>query len=78
MADYQMFLAREIEGRLKDKCDKLADAIVDDTGKIFITSRLRKRSLVPYPNSFVSNVILGLNVKLCADNDHNFLILYIK
>ncbi|CAN8321414.1 unnamed protein product [Cochlearia groenlandica] len=34
MADYQMFLAREIEGRLKDKCekcDKLADAIVDDT-----------------------------------------------
>ncbi|XP_048636978.1 AUGMIN subunit 4-like isoform X2 [Brassica napus] len=31
MADYQMFLAREIEGRLKEKCDKLADAIVDDT-----------------------------------------------
>ncbi|KAG2304858.1 hypothetical protein Bca52824_033509 [Brassica carinata] len=31
MADYQMFLAREIESRLKDKCDKLADAIVDDT-----------------------------------------------
>ncbi|KAJ0242179.1 AUGMIN subunit 4 [Hirschfeldia incana] len=31
IADYQMFLAREIEGRLKDKCDKLADAIVDDT-----------------------------------------------
>lgn len=49
MADYQMFLAREIEGRLKDKCDKLADAIVDDTGKIFITSiLLRARSLVPY------------------------------
>lgn len=38
MADYQMYLAREIEGRLKDKCDKLADAIVDDTGKIFITA----------------------------------------
>ena len=38
MADYQMFLAREIEGRLKEKCDKLADAIVDDTGKIFLTS----------------------------------------
>lgn len=50
MADYQMFLAREIEGRLKDKCDKLADAIVDDTGKIFfITSTLLSaRSLVPY------------------------------
>ncbi|KAG2328446.1 hypothetical protein Bca52824_011174 [Brassica carinata] len=31
MADYQMFLAREIESRLKDKCDKLADAVVDDT-----------------------------------------------
>ncbi|KAF8116730.1 hypothetical protein N665_0015s0101 [Sinapis alba] len=31
VADYQMFLSREIEGRLKDKCDKLADAIVDDT-----------------------------------------------
>ncbi|XP_010545512.1 PREDICTED: AUGMIN subunit 4 [Tarenaya hassleriana] len=30
MADYQMFLAREIEARLKDKCDKLAYAIVDD------------------------------------------------
>lgn len=74
MADYQMFLAREIEGRLKDKCDKLADAIVDDTGKIFITSRLRKRSFVPYPNSFVP---VQFNAKPRAENDHIFLILYI-
>ncbi|CAN1242955.1 AUGMIN subunit 4 [Linum perenne] len=30
MAEYQMSLSREIETRLKDKCDKLADAFVDD------------------------------------------------
>lgn len=53
MADYQMYLSREIESRLKDKCDTLADAIVDDTGKIFVTSSPRKRFFVPYPNSFV-------------------------
>ncbi|EEF29823.1 AUGMIN subunit 4 [Ricinus communis] len=29
-ADYQMSLSHEIEARLKDKCDKLADAFVDD------------------------------------------------
>ncbi|XP_058001339.1 AUGMIN subunit 4-like [Hevea brasiliensis] len=29
-ADYQMSLSHEIEDRLKDKCDKLADAFVDD------------------------------------------------
>ncbi|CAN0915638.1 AUGMIN subunit 4 [Linum grandiflorum] len=30
MAEYQMSLSSEIETRLKDKCDKLADAFVDD------------------------------------------------
>ncbi|CAN1242956.1 AUGMIN subunit 4 [Linum perenne] len=35
MAEYQMSLSREIETRLKDKCDKLADAFVDDIGTFF-------------------------------------------
>ncbi|XP_018486201.1 AUGMIN subunit 4 isoform X2 [Raphanus sativus] len=43
MADYQMFLSREIEGRLKEKCDKLADAIVDDTGNQNSSARLPER-----------------------------------
>nr|KJB62821.1 hypothetical protein B456_009G438500 [Gossypium raimondii] len=30
MADYQLTLSREIDARLKSKCDKLADAFVDD------------------------------------------------
>ncbi|XP_050220442.1 AUGMIN subunit 4 [Mercurialis annua] len=30
MAEYQMSLSHEIEARLKDKCDKLADAFIDD------------------------------------------------
>ncbi|CAI0437230.1 unnamed protein product [Linum tenue] len=30
MTEFQMSLSREIETRLKDKCDKLADAFVDD------------------------------------------------
>ncbi|KAH1063213.1 hypothetical protein J1N35_028200 [Gossypium stocksii] len=30
MADYQLTLSREIDARLKAKCDKLADAFVDD------------------------------------------------
>ncbi|KAE8713687.1 HAUS augmin-like complex subunit 4 isoform 2 [Hibiscus syriacus] len=30
MADYQLALSREIDARLKSKCDKLADAFVDD------------------------------------------------
>ncbi|XP_062168910.1 AUGMIN subunit 4 [Alnus glutinosa] len=30
MADYQMSLSREIEARLKDKCDKLGDAFIMD------------------------------------------------
>ncbi|KAL0696805.1 hypothetical protein Bca4012_063985 [Brassica carinata] len=51
MADYQMFLAREIESRLKDKCDKLADAIVDDTdsstGNQSSSARLPERLALP-------------------------------
>ncbi|KAJ8763660.1 hypothetical protein K2173_003132 [Erythroxylum novogranatense] len=31
VADYQMALCHEIEARLKDKCDKLAEAFIDDT-----------------------------------------------
>ena len=30
MADYQLALSREIDARLKSKCDELADAFVDD------------------------------------------------
>ncbi|CAI0379818.1 unnamed protein product [Linum tenue] len=36
MAEYQMSLSHEIETRLKDKCDKLADAFVDDIGTFCI------------------------------------------
>ena len=32
MADYQLALSREIDARLKSKCDNLADAFVDDIG----------------------------------------------
>jgi hypothetical protein len=38
MADYQMSLSREIEARLKDKCDKLGDAfIMDDIGRLSLS-----------------------------------------
>ncbi|GKD88577.1 hypothetical protein Tco_1364084, partial [Tanacetum coccineum] len=33
VAEYQMPLLREIEIRLKTKCDKLADAFIDDLGQ---------------------------------------------
>ncbi|KAK3025545.1 hypothetical protein RJ639_041023 [Escallonia herrerae] len=46
-AEYQMSLLYEIEGRLKAKCDKLADAFIDDTdastGNQITTSRLPER-----------------------------------
>ncbi|CAI0379778.1 unnamed protein product [Linum tenue] len=46
MAEYQMSLSHEIETRLKDKCDKLADAFVDDIGTL---SKLQ--SLLSFPHS---------------------------
>ncbi|KAF2314199.1 hypothetical protein GH714_024027 [Hevea brasiliensis] len=46
-AEYQMSLSHEIEARLKDKCDKLADAFVDDidssSGSQNSTARLPER-----------------------------------
>lgn len=34
MTEYRMSLAREVDGRLKLKCDKLSDAFVlDDNGR---------------------------------------------
>ena len=39
MAEYQISLLHEIEGRLKAKCDKLADAFVmDDIGQFLSLS----------------------------------------
>lgn len=39
MTEYQLCLSREIEARLKAKCDKLADAVImDDTGTILYPS----------------------------------------
>ena len=36
MTEYQMCLSREIEARLKAKCEKLADAFVmDDIGRLY-------------------------------------------
>nr|XP_043628714.1 AUGMIN subunit 4 [Erigeron canadensis] len=47
VAEYQMPLLREIEGRLKSKCDKLADAFIDDldrsTGNQNSSARLPER-----------------------------------
>ncbi|XP_065862384.1 AUGMIN subunit 4 [Euphorbia lathyris] len=47
MAEYQMSLSHEIEARLKDKCDKLADAFDDDVDSSSAgqnsTSRLPER-----------------------------------
>lgn len=47
MAEYQMPLLREIESRLKVKCDKLADAFIDDinssTGNQNSSARLPER-----------------------------------
>ncbi|TYH74894.1 hypothetical protein ES332_D05G435300v1 [Gossypium tomentosum] len=47
MADYQLTLSREIDARLKSKCDKLADAFVDDidssSGSQSSSSRLPER-----------------------------------
>lgn len=34
MAEYQISVCREIEARLKAKCDKLADAFIDDIGSL--------------------------------------------
>lgn len=33
-AEYQISVSREIEARLKAKCDKLADAFIDDIGSL--------------------------------------------
>ena len=36
MTEYQMCLSREIEARLKAKCEKLANAFVmDDIGRLY-------------------------------------------
>lgn len=35
MTNYQMSLSSEIEARMKAKCDKLADCIIDDIGRYF-------------------------------------------
>ncbi|KAL4335688.1 hypothetical protein GQ457_07G013440 [Hibiscus cannabinus] len=47
MADYQLALSREIDARLKSKCDKLAEAFVDDidssSGSQSSSSRLPER-----------------------------------
>ncbi|PPD75654.1 hypothetical protein GOBAR_DD27406 [Gossypium barbadense] len=47
MADYQLTLSREIDARLKSKCNKLADAFVDDidssSGSQSSSSRLPER-----------------------------------
>ncbi|KAI3804758.1 hypothetical protein L1987_26554 [Smallanthus sonchifolius] len=49
VAEYQMPLLREIEFRLKSKCDKLADAFIDDldksTGNQNSSARLSERAL---------------------------------
>lgn len=34
MAEYQISVCHEIEARLKAKCDKLADAFIDDIGNL--------------------------------------------
>jgi HAUS augmin-like complex subunit 4 len=44
MADYQMSLSREIEARLKDKCDKLGDAfIMDDIGRLSLSLSVKSK-----------------------------------
>ncbi|KAI4390089.1 hypothetical protein MLD38_002237 [Melastoma candidum] len=43
MAHYQMALSQEIETRLKDKCDKLADAFADEIDLSFGTQNLSAR-----------------------------------
>ncbi|CAN8288354.1 unnamed protein product [Cochlearia groenlandica] len=71
MADYRMVLAREIEGRLQDKCNKLADAIVDDTEIERKEAALREdlysadRKFAEYHN--VLEQILGVLIKLVKD-----------
>lgn len=48
MTDYRMSLSREIEARLKVKCDKLSDAFeLDDSGNyLFLTSLLLFKSFL--------------------------------
>lgn len=51
MTDYQMSLSREIESRLKAKCDKLADVFVmDDIGRSYVICLLMHRCapLLPF------------------------------
>lgn len=54
MTEYRMSLSREVEARLKMKCDKLSDAFVlDDIGKceLHITDIIRRCNgkLVVFP-----------------------------
>lgn len=55
MADYQLTLSREIDARLKSKCDKLADAFVDDIGTFIY---LYPFSLLNMPNSLYIPIVL--------------------
>lgn len=47
MTEYQLCLSREIEARLKTKCDQLADAfIMDDIGNIYLS--LKNKLALPW------------------------------
>lgn len=49
MTEYRMCLSREVEARLKVKCDKLADAFeLDDIGEFFNASLLFKSHCLEY------------------------------
>uniref|UniRef100_A0A251ULL5 Putative HAUS augmin-like complex subunit 4 n=1 Tax=Helianthus annuus TaxID=4232 RepID=A0A251ULL5_HELAN len=63
VAEYQMPLLREIEFRLKSKCDKLADAFIDDSDK----STANQNSGARLPERFVLEQILGVLIKLVKD-----------
>lgn len=53
-AEYQISVSREIEARLKAKCDKLADAFIDDIGSL----------MYPIPYDFFSVLFMWLIVSM--------------
>ncbi|KAH9616925.1 hypothetical protein KSS87_020940 [Heliosperma pusillum] len=67
MAEYQMSLFHEIEARLKLKCDKLADAFVDDVDTVSVDPDIRfLLCTTPLPPDAVGGIPAKENAIMCG------------
>lgn len=64
MAEYQVAVIREIEARLKAKCDKLADAFIDDIGSLMY------RTLLLFPLYYAVYVTFYCCMRFCLVIHH--------